>query len=383
MLETCAGVWADRHFPIQAIAEQCKAYEASDAIDGILIPDQMAGFVPIQLWTTENTPMAAIAHDTDSSLDAYMVAPYISAVAPGLKQHLTTDSVRRPPAEQVQSMLTLAHMTGGNANFQIGGGEVKQTGPFGHPTNQGMSRMKDLFQIYRQFMDSDEPIDFEGKRWQLEKAFLGGAKEHKPTLWGLGGGPQLLDYSTSWADGLALAIPNVTPTPEQTAELVAGIRKQVEEKGRDPKEFRIGIWVSVLMNPDPDKLEAAYENPLIKWFSGAMGRMDPGDWKKEDGMELPMFPEGWTYYKNFRPYATEDSFIEQVLGAVTREHCVGAWATGSPQEVADWILPHLEAADVDWVMPFDYLPVVGDPADAPQAAAWMIELCGLLKKGAG
>ena len=283
MLETCVGVWADRHFPITAIAEQCKAFDASDTIDGILIPDQMAGFLPEQLWKPENTKFAELVHDTDSSYDAYMVAPYINAVAPGLNLHLTTDSVRRPPAEQVQSMLTLAQMTEGRANFQIGGGEVKQTGPFGHPTNQGMSRMKDLFQIYRRFMDEDEPIDFDGKRWHLERAFLGGAKQYKPTLWGLGGGPQLIDYSTSWAEGLALAIPNAPPHPRRSRRPIADIRKQVEEKGRDPENFRIGLWVSVLMHPDPAKLEAAYENPIIKWFSGTMGRMNPGEWDKTRG----------------------------------------------------------------------------------------------------
>ena len=93
-----------------------------------------------------------------------------------------------------------------------------------------------------------------------------------------------------------------------------------------------------------------------------------------------MIPEGWTYYKDFRPYATDDEFVEEVVAAVKREHCVGGWASGSPQEVADRITPFLTEANIDWVMPFDYLPVVGDPADAPQSVAWMIELCGMLKQ---
>ena len=36
-------------------------------------------------------------------------------------------------------------------------------------------------------------------------------------------------------------------------------------------------------------------------------------------------------------------------------------------------------AGVDWVCAFDYLPIVGDPADAPHAAGRMIDLCGRIR----
>jgi phthiodiolone/phenolphthiodiolone dimycocerosates ketoreductase len=377
MLETCVGIWTDRHFPISALAEQCRALESSGAVDGVLIPDQLSGFVPKQLWKPENTPFAALLGDPDSAMDAFMVAPYVHAAAPALNIHLTTDSVRRAPAELVQSMLTLAHITEGRANFQIGGGETKQTAPFGHPSNQGMSRMKDLFQIYRRFMEAEEPISFEGRRWQLDRAFLGGAKQHRATLWGLGGGPQLLDYATSWADGLAVAVPNVLTSPERAAESVAAIRRQVEEKGRDPDAFRIGLWASVLLHPDAAKLDAALENPIIKFVSAALGRIDTSLWDQE-GLSLP-FPEGWTYFKHLLPYAMDDRLIENVVGATTREHIRRAWLIGSPQDVAAQIKPYLDVG-IDWVIPFDYLPVVGNPADAAASAGWMIELCTAMKQ---
>lgn len=378
MPETCVGIWTDRHVPATAIAEQCRALEASGVVDGVLIPDQLSGFVPAQLWTPENTPLAALLGDPDSAMDAFMVAPYVHAAAPSLNLHLTTDSVRRGPAELVQSMLTLAHLCEGRANLQVGGGETKQLGPFGHPTNQGMSRMKDLFQIYRRFLDSDGPIDYEGRRWTLQQAFLGGAKAHRPTLWGLGGGPQLLDHATSWADGLAIAAPNVLRSPEECAEQIAAIRRQVEEKGRDPAAFRIGLWVSVLLNPDPAKIEAAMANPIIRFVSAALGRIDTGMWDAE-GLALP-FPAGWTYFKHLLPYAMDDELVARVVAATTPAHVERAWLVGSPADVAAEIRPYLDAG-IDWVMPFDYLPVVGDPADAPASVGWMVELCAALKQG--
>jgi phthiodiolone/phenolphthiodiolone dimycocerosates ketoreductase len=287
MTETAAAVWADRNVPIEAIAEQCKAYVASGAVDGVLIPDQLANFIPAQLWTQQNTPLAAMMDDPDSMMDAFMVAPYIAAVAPGLALHLTTDSVRRPPAELIQSMLTLAHITEGKATFQIGGGELKQTKPFGHPTNQGMSRMKDLFSMYEKFLTSDGPFDFEGRRRTLQGAFLGSAMHHKPKVWGLGGGPQLLDYTATWADGIAVAVPNAWTSPEAAEKGVLEIRRKVEEKGRDPAKFRIGLWAVSLMHDDERQLHAALDNPILKFVCGAMGRVETDQWQADGYDPLP------------------------------------------------------------------------------------------------
>ena len=315
--------------------------------------------------------------DPDSAMDAFMVAPYVHAAAPGLNLSLTTDSVRRGPAELIQSMLTLAHLTEGKANFQIGGGEIKQTQPFGHPTNQGMSRMKDLFQIYRRMLDSDGPFDFDGRRWKFDQAFLGGARQHLPTIWGLGGGPQLLDHVTSWADGIAIAIPNAVSSPEAVSEAVSAIRRQVEEKGRDPQKFRIGLWATLLMHADEASLERVFENPIVKFVSAATGRIESRQWEQE-GLGLP-FPPGWAYYKDLLPYATPDNLIDKILAATTREHVTKAWITGTPASIAAQITPYLEVG-IDWVMPIDYLPIVGDPAEASASVRWMIELCAELKR---
>lgn len=380
MLETCVGVWTDRHFPVDAIAAQCRAFQDSGVVDGVLIPDQLAGFIPRQLWTPDNTAMASVLGDPDSAMDAFMVASYVHALAPDLNLHLTTDSVRRGPAQLIQSMLTLAHMTGGRANFQIGGGEAKQLKPFGYPTNQGMSRMKDLFQIYRAMLDNEGPFDFEGRRWSFDQAYLGGARQHLPSVWGLGGGPQLTDYVTSWADGIAIAIPNALSSPEAVHEAVTEMRAQVERKGRDPRSFRVGLWATVLMHPDSAAIERACENPVMKFVSAATGRVESRQWHDE-GLGLP-FPEGWTYFKDLLPYNTPDELVRDIVAATTEEHVRKAWITGTPAEVADQITPYLEAG-IDWVMPIDYLPIVGDPSDAPAAGGWMIELCAALKKSTG
>ena len=376
-METVASVWADRHFPIGAIADQCRAVHGSGVVDAVLIPDQLANFIPQQLWTAENTPLAQMMGDPDSTSDPFVIGGYVAAAVPGLGLHLTTDAVRRPPAELIQSMLTLANVTEGNAVLQVGGGEVKQTKPFGHPTKQGPSRMKDLFRIYRKMMDSDGPIDYEGKRWTFKDAYLGGARQHKPEIWGLGAGPDLFENTAAYADGLATAVKMAFPTAEETHEAIASVRRRMEELGRDPSGFRVQLWATALLVDDEEQFEQAAANPIIRYITGTLGRIETWRWAEEgEGMALPV-SEDWTYYRYLLPYGMSDSEVQGVVDAVTPEHVRRAWFIGTPEDVAKQIEP-FAAEGVDSICPFDYLPIWN--GDAEGAVRRMIELCGLLKK---
>jgi phthiodiolone/phenolphthiodiolone dimycocerosates ketoreductase len=376
-LETAVAVWGDRHFPATTIADACRALQAG-GVEGALFADQLSNFVPQQLWTPQNAPMAALIPDPDSHSDAFVMAGYAAAAAPGLHITVTSDSVRRPPSETVQAMLTLANMTEGHAMFQVGGGEIKQTKPYGHPTNQGMSRMHDLFRIYRSYMDSTAPVEFDGKRWNLTRAHLGAARTHMPQLCALGAGPKLVDYATSYADGLVLAAPGSFNTPEMFAERVAAVRADVERKGRNPAEFRIGLWGAVMLHEDRDYLEAAFENPIIKYMTGTLGRIDPQDWSRVN-LASPV-PQGWAYYSDLLPLEMDQAHIDAVIAATTRDHIQHAWFSGDAETVAGQILPFVEAAAVDWFMPLDYLGMVGDAAEAQASFARSINVCAEIKR---
>lgn len=375
-VEIVVPFFADRHVPPSALAEQARMIQETGVADALLIPDQLANFIPRQLWTVENAPLAGVMPDPDSHSDAFMMAGYIAAAVPELAIHISTDAVRRPPAEFVQAMLTLANITQGRATFEIGGGEIKQTKPFGHPTNQGMSRMSDLFQITRRFLESDEPFDFEGRRTTLQNAFLGGARPYRPEFVALGAGPQLIDHATSFADGLAVTTPQAWTSPEMAAEKIAHIRSELERKGRDPEQFRFGLWASVLLHEDAEMLEQRLENPVIKFLTGIAGRIETRQWHDE-GLGLPL-PDGYTYYKNLLPYDTDQSLIDDVLSHTTRTHAEKGWFLGSPAEVADQISPWIEVG-FDWVMPIDFLGLVADVEEAPQVLARLLATCEQLR----
>jgi phthiodiolone/phenolphthiodiolone dimycocerosates ketoreductase len=376
-VETAVVFFGDRYMPASAIQDAARAVEASGVVDYFELCDQLNNFIPPSLWTTQNTPMAAVLPDIDSPIDAFIGAAWAAAAAPSLKITVSTDSIRRGPSELIQSMLTLANMTEGNVMFQIGGGEQKQCRQFGHKRGQGLKRMEDLFKIFHAYWDTDGPVDFAGHHTTLDRAYLGGAKPYKPKLWGLGGGPMLLDMATTYCDGFAAAAPCVWATPEEAGEQIAELKGVLERKGRDPETFGFGIFCPVLLHEDADRIDTALDNPLVRWMAATYGRITPTDWRKI-GIEPPV-PDGWSYYMKMVPYQETSAFISSVLAKSTREVAENGLFSGTPAEVTGTLQRYVDAG-VNWVLPVDYMPLMLSPEEAPAALARSIEVCAALKR---
>ncbi|MEA2347789.1 MAG: phthiodiolone/phenolphthiodiolone dimycocerosates ketoreductase [Thermoleophilaceae bacterium] len=371
MATTAIALWGDRHVPPSAIAQQAAALQAG-GVDGMLLADQFGNFIPPRLWKPENAPVAAMLPDPDSHSDVFALSGYLLAAAPGLDITVSSDSVRRGPAELTQAMLTLANMSEGQATIHVGGGEAKQCTPFGYKRSQGMSRMEDLFQIFNALLDSGgSPIDYEGRRWTFNQASIGGAVPKRPKILGLGGGPMLIDHCASYANGIATTCPPVWAGPEEFAAARAEILKTVADKGRDPDEFEFHVWFPCLIAADRAQLESVFGNELIKWLAAVFGRIETPDWERI-GLESP-FPEGWRYYNDLLPHQMPDAFVDEVLAKVTDDHVTAGWVCGTPAEVASTIQGYIDAG-ADWVCPLDYLPMVLDPADAEAAFGRSIEV---------
>jgi phthiodiolone/phenolphthiodiolone dimycocerosates ketoreductase len=376
-VEIAIALWGDRHLPITVFADQARALAASGVVDGVLIADQLVNFIPTQLWKPEYTPIAGLIGDPDSHSDAFALGAYLAAIAPQLDIALSTDAVRRGPSEVIQYLHTLSNMTQGRVNLQIGGGEVKQTKPFGYNRAQGVNRLGDFLKVYNAMLEAHGmPIDYEGKYWKFEKASLGGAMK-KAEIWGLGGGPKLLDHVTSHADGIGTTCPPVYGTPEDFRRARTEILQMVKDKGRDPSKFRIGVWFAVMLSDDEAQLERLLQNPLAKWLAGVMGRVNPGDWAAV-GLESPI-PGEWNYFQHFLPHETPDAFVDHVVSHTTPEHARKGWLVGSPRQVAQQMQAFIDVG-ADWVCPMDYLPLLLPPQEAGPAFARSIELCRLVKQ---
>ena len=304
------------------------------------------------------------------------MAAYGVAQAPGLGLSISMDAIRRGPAELTQTMLSMANVTQGKAIYQLGGGEIKQCKPFGWKRSEGLTRLEDFYRVFHAFWNSDKPIDFDGHHTKFDQAWLGVAKHCKPRIWGLGGGPKIIDLATTYADGFASSIPVVWTSPEHTTEQIKIMKQQLESKGRDPEKFDFAVWGAVLCHEDEDLIQRAMLNPLIAWTTLIMGRIVQSDWLKE-GIEPPM-PADWHYALKLLPVKIGLDEAMQMLKSVTPQHSERTWITGTPKQVADKIQAYIEAG-VSWVLPLDFMPMVIDPADASTAINRSIEVCRILK----
>ncbi|MCV7102805.1 LLM class flavin-dependent oxidoreductase [Mycobacterium palustre] len=366
-----------RHLPIATAIDTARAIQASGVIDSLTVWDQMTFFAPPALWRPDNSPLAALMPDIDSFPDPYVVLAHIATAVPGFGLVTTSDAVRRGPAEFTQTLMTLADVSGAATMVQMGAGELKQCKPFGHKRSQGAKRLEDTFRIFRKFMNDTAPINHEGHHWNLQQAWLGGARPAvPPQLWALGGGPRLIDAAIRYGDGFCTAAPFVWTNPEQAAEQIAGMKRTLARLGRDPEAFGFGLWWICLINEDPTAIEIAMKNDYIRWISATMGRFHSAAWRAE-GVEPPK-GDSWHYATDMLPLTYSEPAINDVLARATPEIVRKSWHHGTVQEMSDAIAPYVEAG-VNFVQIVDFFPLTRPAHETPEGLRRAFELAALIK----
>jgi phthiodiolone/phenolphthiodiolone dimycocerosates ketoreductase len=381
-VETAVLVDNNRHLPLSMLKDRVQAYDACGVVDEVMITDQLTSWFPADMWTPENSGLAAMVPDIDSFPDPFVAAALVLSSTQNIGISLATDAVRRGPAELMQSMLTLANLGGDRSlTLQLGAGERKQCTPFGWKRTEGIKRLEDQQRYIEAFWKTDGPVTMEGNYWTFNQAWIGGAKPKRPRVWGLGGGPRLFDITTTYGDGFATSIPSTWPTAEQAAEKIAEIRKTVEQKGRDPETFKIGAWAEFLLYDEgqEDLVQTALANPLVQWMGILFGRFPHGAWEDE-GLPLPLGDPAWHYSTKYEPVRWSAAEVKDVLDKLPRKLFEKSFYIGTPAQIADQMRPYIEAG-VNWMMPTDLMNFILPPDQLEGAARRGIELCGLLKKG--
>jgi phthiodiolone/phenolphthiodiolone dimycocerosates ketoreductase len=338
-----------RHQPLGRIGRWAKKLEDTGVVDDVLITDQLTSWWPLDMWDPKYTPNADRRPDVDSFADSFILGALSIQAAPDLGVHVSTDSVRRGPAELVQTMLTLGNLAGGRTPVvQMGAGERKQARPFGWNRSQGVKRYEDHLRFVDAFRRSEGPIDLEGNFWSFKQAWMGGAKEPGFQIWGLGGGPRLIDITTSYADGFATAIPSVWPNAEVAADSIKNMKQQLESKGRDPESFEFGVWANLILHDegDDDHVEAAFASHLLRWHVATQGRMNQNDWDAE-GIE-PVMPRDWHYAMKLEPVRWTAAEAVEVTSRVSDEMIRKGMIVGTPEEVAARLQGYVDAG-VTWI----------------------------------
>lgn len=375
-METAIPFSLDRSWSAEVAVDFARAMEQSGVFDYFLAWDQLVSWWPKGLWTPENTSMAAVSKDPDSFNDAFMLAGIAAATTSELGAAVSTDAIRRGPAELMQSMLTLAGMTKGKAACLIGAGEIKQAKPFGYKRSEGLKRLEDLFRIFPMLWECDEPIDFDGNIWKYKHAWVGSTRPYRPRFYAMGGGPKLIDIATKHADGFISAVPLVSSSPEQWAEKVTHIKELLEKEGRDPDEFTFGAFFLCALHEDPDVIEKALDNKIMRWFAAALGRFSPGDWDKE-GLE-PVYPRDWHYAFKLMPDEVTQAELDQVESKVKKEMVRKSMFIGSPEKVAKELQAYADAGANHFIIA-DMLPFTLSQQEMQTAVSRSFDVARMLK----
>ena len=377
-VEIMLPIVPDRALPPAGIAQIAQAIKASGAVDYFHIWDQLANFWPPGMWNPQNAPRATVRSDLDSHSDAVAVAAYAAAAAPGVGLTISTDAIRRGPAEMMQTMLTLANMGEGRAVLQLGAGEIKQCAPFGWKRNEGLRRGEDHFRFYDAFWKTDGAVTMNGNFWNFDRAWIGAARQHRPKMWALGGGPKLVDLATRYADGFATMVPSVFPTPERFADFVRNTRRAVAGNGRDPERFDFCPWFWVVIHDDPAFIERAFQNPLLRWLAAFSGRFNNHDWA-EYGVE-PAFDADWHYAMHLVPNRIDNQGeVDRILARVTDRMCKLSVLSGNAREVAAQMQPYIDAG-ANVIEFIDLTPLVLDADSLPGALARQLDVCARIKE---
>ena len=369
---------SSRYVPPSMAAEQAAMLHASGLVDYVQTYDQISGFFPRSLWDPKNAPLAAGLSDIDSQHDPFALSTYVLAHNPEAGLICSTDAVRRGPVELAQTLLSWSTMTTGKVMLQMGAGEVRQLSPGGWKRTWGLPRLEDQLKMFHALWEAaDTPANLEGNTWNLNNAYLGGQRSaHRPALWTLGGGPKLIDLTTTYADGVNVAIPAVQSYADEYGDWIDTVQAQVASKDRDPDSFAFGGWPVMLIHEDENVIDRALDNPLIRWVAAIWGRFNNREWARE-GVES-VFPEDWHYSVKFRPMATSAAETDEVISRTTRKMAEKALLWGTPAQLADQLQPFIDRG-VSWLSLTDFLPIVLEAEDAAQWPQRTLELARLLK----
>ena len=240
---------------------------------GIAIPQVFTGGEPVDMALVRDFVARAEALGYDSLwvqeqiigqapvLEPLALLGYAAAVTSGIRLGTAVViTTTRNPVLLAKQFATVDAMSGGRliAGIALGGRPADYAlldGPSSHRVGhfrEGLRLMRALW--------SQETVDFDGRFWQLESAWIAPRPVQQPLpVWFGGRHPDQLRRAVDHGDGWMGA---GSTTTAQFSEHVRILRRRMDERGRDPATFPIAKRVYVALDDD----RARAEGRLRHWF---------------------------------------------------------------------------------------------------------------------
>ena len=366
------GTFTSSYPPAEAVIEAARGLEAM-GFDHLWSGDQLQFQHPHSLWRPELCDGAAAQPKLAAK---FALHPLMSV----LGQHTSRvciaqgvlDAIRRGPAILAQEFLTTQHFTQGRAIFTLAAGEWKNIGPYGYDHRLRDSRLVETLEIVRLFLETQEPVSFEGRFWKLEDAVveLPPYEGVPPLLWVAGGGPKVLEAAGRFADGWVVYTPGgILGRPERLRERLETIRGHAERAGRDPGAIACATLPLLLCHPDRDKVERWLDHPFLRWH--ALTGFPFGEAWRHYGYEHPLGDRYSITLEGNMATLPLDRALE-LCRQVPREMVEAALYWGTADDVAPRLIEQVEAGARHFAL-CNYVGFVSR-ADAPAATAELLEV---------
>jgi phthiodiolone/phenolphthiodiolone dimycocerosates ketoreductase len=310
--------------------------------------DQTNGYYPSAMHTPEFTALAQVLPDHDAFFDS---GPLISAAGQRTAEigfvYGVIDSVRRPPHNLAQTMLTLDHATHGRTTTIVATGEQKQMRPYGVSRKGAGDKLWDLVHMVKLLCQSSEPVSYEGRIYKMDRAlislepFSGSA----PKLWVAGGTADATYLAGTLADGWVAAAPGYSEAdPGFVKAKVREVHEHARAAGRDPSSIDICLMAACLVDEDPGALNLIRDNLPLRWITNMF--VTNSNVYSSWGLVHP-FGENWGYSQKLIPYQFSLEEALDICHRTPREAVDKAWFVGNVEQVVSMMEPYVAAGVTD------------------------------------
>jgi phthiodiolone/phenolphthiodiolone dimycocerosates ketoreductase len=353
--------------PIDGITKGAKYLEDA-GVDYLFNGDQTMLVLPRSMLRSEYVPGAASGVDLDRWMEGFMYKAVTAMATERVGIGLCVDSIRRHPSLLAQQILSMDHISSGRFFLHIGAGEQKQFRPYGIERKRPFLHLEEGIKIIKLLMDSDEPVDYEGPLWTLNKALIRLEPydpANPPKLLVLGGPGKSVEVASRVGDGWSCFVPP-SGDAEWYGEQVATIKCGAERRGVDPDSLMFHVMTSCLIYEHDSEREFLENNLALRFHAAIEVPGADATWKRWGGGESP-FGRDFYYSRDFvsTEWSLEDclKIAHQVDPAMVKRSKL----LGTPREVADQVQPYIEAGATHvGVGNFATLLTTGDWGDASE-----------------
>lgn len=364
--------------PTDGNEQAVKMWEEA-GLDFLVYFDQLNLTIPRSIWTPDLVP-AADMWNIDAWLEPWPMMTQAALNSERIEIGImATDCMRRAPAVLAQLGLTLSHFAKGRFFMVFGAGERKQFEPYGLPREKPFTHLEETLKLVKLFWENDEPVSYEGKIWNLDRAILAlkAYEGKRPEMLVAGGAGKAMKFAAQLSDGWVCYAPSAVGTPEMYYDEVQQLRRYAEEAGKDPDSLRIQLAFPAIIGATDAEVEEATNNTALRWDAAAM-LANSGTWDRA-GLKNPL-GENWTYSRDLIPMWWERDDVLKIVDQVPPEAVRASRVTGTPEQCAQQILPYIEAGATD-VMIANYRPLImsGDFSDAVSGPSQVLETVNILR----